>query len=268
MQRFALSGVLYMVCSVSFGQGFRILPLDIFNNDAQTRQEATGNDLRWTVNMGGCTGSMLSPRYILSAHHCTMSKGATYTSGGCLYLGCKGDLKVISVTEKYAGFDGDIAEVAWSRVDSRWAQRYAPRVQTTAAEITLGRDGSATKLFTVGFPADKSKAMIATGYAKSREGDYLNYNVGIINGNSGGGVWKFDDYTLVSQTNHGPHALNQPGWKNNDPENANAWNGGPQMDRMYAKSPVLKSIFPDGVNYNVSFEGYLIHDDVLPDLDR
>ncbi len=244
-----------------------LVPFDIFDNDASTRKEAVAEDLRWTVNVSGCSGSMLSPTYVLSAHHCGMRKGQKLTSGGCLLLGCKDDLTVVRIVEQYSDFDSDIAEVTWSRKDSRWKQRYSPRVQTSADELTLGKDSTATKLFTVGFPGDKKVPTIAEGFAKSRSGNFLNYNIGTINGNSGGAVWKADDFTLVSQTNHGPHALGQPGWNGNDPEDSNAWNGGPQIDLLYKKSKTLQTVYPDGENLNVSFEGYLIYDSVLPEED-
>jgi hypothetical protein len=179
-------------------------------------------------------------------------------------LGCRNDLTVVAVKEAWANFDSDIVEISWKREDSRWRQRYSPKIQTKESEITLGRDGTATELFTVGFPADKKGVTYAKGYAKRQGTLMLDYNVGSINGNSGGAVWTSDDYMLVSQTNHGIHSLGQRGWNNNDPENPGAWNGGPRMDLLYAKSATLQSIFPNGVNPNVSFEGYLIFDDTLP----
>jgi V8-like Glu-specific endopeptidase len=182
-------------------------------------------------------------------------------------MGCKGDLKVTRVTERFTNFDSDIVEVQWNRLDSRWRQRYTPRVQTQDSDIVLGKDGTGTQLFTVGFPGDKQKSMYAVGYAKELQGDFLNYNVASINGNSGGAVWTTEDYMLVSQTNHGPHQLGQPGWNNNDPEDKEAWNGGPRVNRLYDASATLREIFPSGTNPDISREGYLVWDETLPPLD-
>ncbi len=266
MKRLAYLSAWCVVSSALAGP-LNFVPFDIFRNDSQTRVSAAKNDIRWTVRMGGCTGSMLSTKYLLTANHCSPRVGATYTSGGCLELGCTGDLKVVRIAERNSNFDYNIVEMAWSRVDSRWRQRYTPKVQTREDEVMVGKDGQATPLFTVGFPTDKNAAMHATGYAKGRSGDYLQYNVASINGNSGGAIWKSDDFTLVSQTNHGPHQFGAPGWNNNDPENSRAWNGGPRMNLVYHQSAILKEIFPDGKNTRVSFEGYLIHDEVPPPLD-
>lgn len=266
MKRLAALGLWCVVPSALAGP-LDIVPLDIFRNDSQTRVAAAKNDIRWTVNVGGCSGSMLSTKYMLTANHCGPRAGATYTSGGCLELGCSGDLKAVKVAESNSTFDYSIVEVTWSRTDTRWRQRYTPKVQTREDEVVLGKDGQATQLFTVGFPGDKRTAMHAIGYAKDRQGNFLEYNVGSINGNSGGAVWKTEDFTLVSQTNHGPRQLGAPGWNNNDPEDPNAWNGGPRMNLVYNQSQVLQKLFPGGVNPRVSFEGYLIFDETPPPLD-
>ena len=266
MKRLLAFGLLCTAQCV-FAGAFAIFPLDIFRNDRETRRVPDGVDIRWTVRLGGCTGSMLSPRYMLSAAHCGVAVGDRTTSGGCLALGCTRDLTVTRIVEHSEIFDSVIAEVSWSRIDSRWKQRYTPRVQITENQIELGRDDQATRLFTVGFPTDKNGAMLATGFAKEIRGNGMRYNIGIINGNSGGAVWTWDDYMLVSQTNNGPHNFGQPGWNNNDPENPRAWNGGPAIYKMYAQSKTLKEVYPTGRNYNVSFEGFLIRDDVMPPLD-
>jgi hypothetical protein len=212
---------------------FKVFPTDIFNNDSTTRRPAKTEELKWTVNVGGCSGHMLSTKYLLTANHCSPSAGSKYTSGGCMVLGCKGDLQAVKVVESNAALDYSIVEVKWLRTDSAWKQRYTPQIQIGASEVTTGRDGVQTKIFTVGFPTDKHPtAMYAEGYAKARSGSSLRYNIGIINGNSGGAVWRSDDYTLVSMTNNGPHAFGQPGWNDNDPEDADALNGGSAMDKI------------------------------------
>jgi hypothetical protein len=244
----------------------KIFPTNIFNNDSVTRRVANAEELRWTVNVGGCSGSMLSTRYLITANHCSPRADSKYTSGGCMVLNCKSDMQAVRVVESFADLDVSIVEVKWLRADTAWKQRYTPQIQMKSEEVTTGRDGgSTTKIFTVGYPVDKrGSAMYAEGYAKAKPGSSLRYNVGIINGNSGGPVWRHDDYTLVSLTNNGPHAFNERGWNNNDPENSNSWNGGPQMDVVYRRSKILPTIFKDGMNPNVSWEGYLLYDPSLP----
>ncbi|MBY0370235.1 hypothetical protein K2X33_06080, partial [bacterium] len=134
----------------SYADPMRIFPLDIFNNDSEMRGPSAKNDLRWTVFVGGCSGSMLSTKYMLTARHCGVAVGQSFTSGGCMELGCRNDLKAVRIVESSSTYDSTIVEVQWARVDSRWRQRYSPRIQTSADELTLGRDSQATALFTVG----------------------------------------------------------------------------------------------------------------------
>ncbi len=123
----------------------------------------------------------------------------------------------------------------------------------------MGLDAVATKLDTVGFPIDRQqKVTHAYGFAKKYSGNNLQYNIGSINGNSGGAVWRAEDKMLVSMTNHGPHQYNQPGWRDNNPENPSAWNGGAAMHKVYAQSALLKTLFPNGVNAAADENGDLI----------
>jgi hypothetical protein len=86
----------------------------------------------------------------------------------------------------------------------------------------------------------------------------LYYNIGTINGNSGGAVWKWPEMMLVSQTNFGRHSYGQVGWNNNNPEDQNAWNGGSRMDVIYKQSELLKQVFPDGKNKFTDESGRLL----------
>lgn len=232
--------------------------VDIFRNDAETRKAATTEALRWTVEMGGCTGSMLTPEYMLTANHCSPSVGSSYTSGGCKILGCRSDIRVAARQECSSAFDYCVLRVEWPNAEAKRMQRFPPSVQTLPEQLVFGRDGKATKLFTVGFPVDKGmRATYAEGWAKEYSSNFMSYNIGSINGNSGGAVYAYDTRMLVGMTNHGPHAHGQPGWNNNDPENPRAWNGGPRMDKVYAKSPTFQQLFPGGKNPLVNDCGQL-----------
>jgi len=232
--------------------------MDIYRNDAETRKPAVAGQLEWTVRLNGCSGSMLNDKFLLTAAHCSPRVGSVWTSGACLAASCTNDIRATRAVESNSALDYAILEVSWTRPESRVAQRYPPMVQTKDDQLTFGRDGVGTQIFTVGFPGDKTGAHHAVGTAKAYRGNSLIYNIGIINGNSGGAVWRTDNFMLVSQTNFGPRALGQPGWNNNDPEDSRAWNGGGKMTAIYAASATMRQIFPEGKNPLVDETGKLL----------
>lgn len=233
---------------------------DIYRNDALTRRTATSLEAAWTVSLGGCTGSMLSETRLLTANHCQPRAGANYTSGAALAAGKRLDLKAVRVLEASSKYDYSIVEVSWTNDSYKLVQRYTPFIQTKDSDIKTGLDSNAetSRLITIGFPTDKRTVQYATGFAKRQKLTTLLYNIGTINGNSGGAVWKVPEMMLVSQTNFGPHSYGQPGWNNNDPENSNAWNGGGRMDSIYSQSSVLKDMFPEGKSRFADENGELL----------
>lgn len=230
---------------------------DIFQNDRETRHPATKDEIAWTVNVSGCSGSLVTPAMLLTANHCSPRAGAAYTSGGCLVLGCSRDLKATRVVECDEGLDYCLVEVKAARTDAMALQRFTPQVLTDPSQLQLGRDSEATALFTVGFPGDKGRAMHASGFSKKLDNESLYYNIGVINGNSGGAVWTTHGFRLVTLTNFGPHQLGEPGWDGNDPEDERAWNGGARVDAIYRASEKFRALFPDGKNPAVDETGKL-----------
>ena len=232
---------------------------DIYKNDVQTRHKATPEERAWVVNVGGCSGSMLNAKLLLTANHCQPQVGARYTTGAASNVGRSQDLVVERVAEANSQIDFSIVEVKWQSGAPTPGQKYTPFISTKASDLVFGRDGVGSKLFTVGFPVDKNSwgATYAEGYAKKYEDNYMLYNVGSINGNSGGAVWRAQDKMLVGQTNFGPHSHGQPGWDNNEPENPAAWNGGGAMYKALQASATLRDIFPNGNNRFVDDNGNL-----------
>lgn len=232
---------------------------DIYTNDAETRRDATTEESSWTISLGGCSGSAISAKYILTANHCRPAAGASYKSGAAIAAGKPADIKAVRVAERNSNLDYSIVEIRWVSGSPTPGQKYSPKISTSADDLAMGTDAVATKLETVGFPIDRQQRVThAFGFSKKYSGNNLEYNIGSINGNSGGAVWRAEDKMLVSMTNFGPHSYNQPGWRDNNPENPNAWNGGSAMYKVYAQSALLKTLFPDGVNAAADDQGDLI----------
>src|SRR5690606_28490009 len=86
------------------------------------------------------------------------------------------------------------------------------------------------------------------GFAKVTAQGRLVYNIGIINGNSGGGVWRKQDNMLVSLTNAGPRNLGNQGWNTGNADDPDHWNFGAGMWDVYGSSPTVRDTFPAGKN--------------------
>ncbi len=227
---------------------------DIFSDDedGQRRHKATADERLWTVYLGGCSGSLIAPDLVLTANHCSPQVGSTYTSGSAMNNGAKGDLTAAQIVENSSFLDYAIVRVKWQSGAAPKDQLLPPRIATQASDVKMSNSaGEGDEIFTVGFPGDKSQTWGATyseGQLKGLSGNNLVYNMGIINGNSGGAVWRKSDRMLVSLTNNGPTVLGNAGWNGNDVDDADHWNYGAAMWKIYAQSPTLKSVFPGGVN--------------------
>ena len=248
---------------------------DIFENDAQTRHLASLGEGMWTVFTGRetastlsvCTGSALSEKYILTANHCSPQPGDRFRSGSSVAKGEGQDLQVVRVAESSSTYDYAVLEIRWLKGTPPSDQKFIPGIATSERDAIPGVDGQGTKVITIGFPADKNESfprtlkpvpVYAEGYAKNYADDKLYYNLGSINGNSGGAVLRADDHRLVSLTNGGAHNYGERGWDHNDPEDRKAWNFGAAMYRVYSQSTVLKQIFVNGANAHVNPDGSLM----------
>src|SRR5690606_13636937 len=65
---------------------------------------------------------------------------------------------------------------------------------------------------------------------------------------SGGPVYRSSDQMLVSLTNDGPRPMGQPGWNRSNKDRSQDWNFGIGLWEIYARSKILKDIFPNGKN--------------------
>ena len=231
---------------------------DIFKEDIgdqstgnARRHPATAEEKLWTINMSGCTGHLISPDYLMSANHCSPRAGARYKSGYSDAKGLKSDIAVTELVESSAALDFAIMKITWTNGYPK-DQKFPPLIATKSSDVNFSRDtGSGDELFTVGYPQDKFNSWGATyaeGRAKVMSGNRFYYDIGIINGNSGGGVWRKSDKMLVSLTNGGAHAFGQAGWDNANISSSSNWNFGPPIWSVYESSKILKDIFPEGKN--------------------
>ena len=259
MRHFAIAGALCAVSLSSCGSESKSSNLsDIYWDDAETRHAAEPDELVWTIKGSGCTASALSADYILTANHCSPKTGDKYKSGAAILNGMTNDIEVVSVAEKSSTHDYSILKIRWLRGKPTEGQKFTPFISTKPEDLKFGKGDLATPLFTVGFPVDRGlNPTYARGYSKKYSGSKLLYNVGSINGNSGGAVWTIATKTLVSMTNSGPHQHGSPGWNNNDPEKEAAWNNGVAFSKIYGSSTLLKQIFPLGDNKFVDENGDL-----------
>jgi hypothetical protein len=249
-------------CSANKPQVDASHPNDIYvedNGDPNTgnarRHPATPDDDLWTIYMAGCTGHLIAPNLMMSANHCQPKVGATYISGYNLSVNNRtSDITVTQVNEADATLDYAIMTIQWSTSDGQKppGQRFPSLIATKASDVNLGEgpnDGD--PVFTVGFPGDKIQTWgvtYAEGDAKATADVRLFFNIGVINGDSGGGVWRKSDHMLVSLTNGGVHELNQPGWNTDSAADISDYNSGPAMWLVYAKSATLQDVFPNGHN--------------------
>ncbi|MCB0416847.1 MAG: hypothetical protein KDD39_04300 [Bdellovibrionales bacterium] len=240
-------GVPFCLARASARDGQR----DIYSNSNLTRRPAEGEEFNFVLSLGGCSGFILAPNVGGSAAHCR--KSGSIKSGVALREGRPSDGTIGNTLEigNVSQYDYWIFEIRWNGGQLPEGAELVPRIQTAEKDLEIGEHWQADSIYTLGFPADISNGELihSWGYPKTSgsDGRIVN-NIALINGNSGGGIWRESDNMLVSIVSGGPHAFQQPGWNNNNWMDPDHWNHGPAMWKVYANSQKLKDIFPDGKN--------------------
>jgi len=246
-------------------------------NGSSRRHPADSNEVLWTILMTDhlsiCTGHLISPDLMMTASHCLPRVGATYTSGFALAHTQRNDLTVTDIVENSSDLDYAILRISWANGYPK-EQNFPPLIATRAADIKRSpQPDQGDALFTVGFPADElpsqggwgptysegqakelcqstDSGMTCSSSLPEATANYLGFNVSLINGNSGGGVWRKSDHMLVSLSNNGPNefSTDKTDWKDGDANDPKHWNDGPGMWAIYAQSATLRDVFPNGRN--------------------
>ena len=224
---------------------------DIFREDQnlERRHPATSDEILWTIDMKSCTGHLLAPDIMMTAAHCNPNVGDSYTSGSAMLRRISNDIRVTQILEYNPSMDFAILNINWTSGKAPSDQKFPPLVAVSPKDVSFKQiQTSGDELFTVGFPADQRRATYSQGTIQNVSGNLMLYDMGIINGNSGGGAWLKKNNMLVSLTNGGPNALGGAGWNTGSINDSNHWNHGIAMFQAYAASSTLRRIFPDGKN--------------------
>jgi V8-like Glu-specific endopeptidase len=221
------------------------------SEDPSRRHKANERELKWTVKLGGCSGVLLSPLLLITAHHCKVKPGMRGTSGSAIANRGPADLTITQIMDESAALDYVIA--AFSLQEPLPSdQTFPPYIATRSEDVYMSlKNGEGETAFTVGFPEDKSRSWRGTyaeGQMKGFDKNRLFFNIGVINGSSGGGLLKKENFMLVGITTGGSKTFQEEGWNNSSLDNPENWNFGTPSWLIYADSKTLREQFPEGSN--------------------
>ncbi len=235
---------------------------NIYSEDASSRasgnsrrHSATENEATWAVDAACGSAILLDASHLLQAAHCDPQVGEKYSSGLAIIEGRKDDIVARKLLETNADLDFVIVEIEWldSLPDK---QKFPPYIAIDDSEVLFGAEtDQGDFLFTVGFPNDKDKiwpVTYAEGQAKYLRQQTLFYDVGVINGNSGGPLFKKDNNMLVGLVTGGANEYEAKGWDQSDRSDPQVWNKATPTWEIYKVSPVLRSLFPDGKHHTLT----------------
>lgn len=220
------------------------------------RHRASELEANWTVAVPGCGSAiLLDAAHLLTAEHCKVRVGSLFTSGIRSLNEESPDLRVKKLLESNSELDYVIVEVEWIR-SMPSQQKFPPYIAIKPSEVIIKSDpGEGDFIYAVGFPNDKNNiwpVTYAEGQAKHLYKTTLVFDIGVINGNSGSGILKKDNNMLVGIVLQGSKNFGEEGWDKNDFTDPEQWNWGTTTWDIYAVSPVLKALFPDGKHHQLA----------------
>lgn len=114
--------------------------------------------------------------------------------------------------------------------------------------LHYGRDHSASKIYTVGYPNDRlGMPTISNGFAKELlyQPPYNTFkiNAGVTLGNSGGPVYDALTGNFLGLVIGGPNHPENEEFYNNDPEDSNHWNDVLPLGELLKASSILRNYF-------------------------
>lgn len=220
------------------------------------RHSASEAEAVWTVDSPCGTSILLDAFHLMTAAHCKPEVGQKSTSGLRMLSGKGEDLIVRKIIESSSELDYAIMEVEWLQPMPS-EQKFPPFIAIDPNEVLTDENygSNADFIFSVGFPIDKANVWPVTyaeGLARHIYNNTLLYDIGVINGNSGGGILKKDNNMLIGVVSKGNKVFDEAGWNKNDVSDPNSWNLLTPTWEIYKVSPVLQALYPKGKHHQLA----------------